>query len=97
MKQVNFKELNVEIGIDEFEKMDMRKEIGNAIHRQAITVPMADLARKIYHSEESVMISDEDYGIMLSIVSKSFALIISKAIERSTAETVEEPGRDKEE
>ena len=87
MKQVNFKELNVEVGVDEFQEMDMRKEIGNAIHRQAVTVPMADLARKIFDGEEAIGISDEDYGMMLSVVSKSFSLIISKAIERGTTET----------
>lgn len=86
MKQVNFKELSVEVEIDNFQLMDLRKDIGNSLHRQAVTVPMADLARNIYHSEEAIELSDEDYSMMLSVVSNSFALIVSKAIERDTVE-----------
>ena len=84
MKQVNFKELSVEIEIDKFQNIDLRKEIGNAIHRQAVTVPMSELARKIYYSEGDVSMTDEDYSMMISVVSKSFALIVTKAVERST-------------
>lgn len=86
MKQVNFKELSVEVEIDVYEEMDLRKDIGNAIHRQAVTIPMDELARRIYHSDSPVDIGDEEYGLMLSIVSKSFALIVLQAVERSTIE-----------
>ena len=52
MKQVNFKQLNVETEIDTFQEVDLRHEIGNALHRAAETVPMSDLARNIGHHEE---------------------------------------------
>lgn len=86
MKQVNFKELNVEVEIDQYQALDFRKEVGNAIHRQAVTIPMDELARKIYHSDGPVEIENEDYEMMKAIVSKSFALIILQAVERSTTE-----------
>lgn len=86
MKQVNFKELSVEIEIDQYQTLDFRKEVGNAIHRQAVTIPVDELARKIYHSDGPIEIDDEDYEMMKAIISKSFALIILQAIERSTIE-----------
>lgn len=86
MKRVNFKELSVEIEIDVYETMDFRKEIGNAIHRQAVTIPMDELARKIYHSNEPVDIEDEEYGLMISVLSKSFSLMLYQAVERCTIE-----------
>ena len=33
MKQVNFKELNVEVGIDTFMPKDFRKDVGNVLHQ----------------------------------------------------------------
>lgn len=90
MKQVNFKELNVEVEIGVFQNIDMRKDIANAMHRQAVTVPISDLARTIYYSEEAVEISDEDYGAMISIISGSFTLIIKNAVERSTTDVIKE-------
>lgn len=86
MKQVNFKKLSVEIEIDQYQTLDFRKEVGNAIHRQAVTIPVDELARKIYHSDGPIEIDDEDYEMMKAIISKSFALIILQAIERSTIE-----------
>lgn len=90
MKQVNFVELIVETEIDKYESLDMSHRIGNAIHQQAINVPMSELARRIYYSEGAININDEDYVMMLTIVRKSFALVISKAIEQCTVEVVEE-------
>lgn len=89
MKQVNFKELNVEFEIDKFQQMDMRKDIGNSIHRQAVTIPMSDLARKIYHSEEPVEMDEENYNMMISVLERSFALLISAAVKRDTIEIEE--------
>lgn len=86
MKQVNFKELNVETEIDNFQTIDLRKEIGNKLHQHAVTIPMDELARKIYHSEGSVNIEDEDYGMMMSTISNSFSLIVRQAVERCTSE-----------
>lgn len=51
MKQVNFKAVKVETSIDNFEVVDLRKEIGNALYKRAESVSQDDLARKIYHSE----------------------------------------------
>lgn len=89
MKQVNFKELNVEVEIDQFQQMDLRADIGNSIHRQAVTIPMADLARKIFHSEGPVDMDDENYNMLISVLERSFALLISAAVKRDTIEIEE--------
>ena len=60
MKQVNFKELNVEVGIDQYQNHDLRKEIGNALHRASESVPMSELARNIYYSEGDIKIPNDE-------------------------------------
>lgn len=90
MKRVNFKKLSVEIEIDNFKEVDLAQKIGNAIHVAAETVPMADLARKIYHSTGEIEISDEDYNQMMKIMSISFKVIVCKAIESATTDCKEE-------
>lgn len=86
MKQVNFKQLNVETEIDTFQEVDLRHEIGNALHRAAETVPMSDLARNIYHSEETIDISNEDYAEMMKTLRGAFKRFIIDAITRSTTD-----------
>lgn len=92
MKQVNFKELSVEYGVDKFQTVDLAHEIGDEIIKKAESVPMYDLAHVIYHSTGSIKISDNDYQQMMKIISTSFKIIIAKAIEASTTniETKEE-------
>lgn len=90
MKRINFKKLNIEFEIDNFREIDMRSKIGNAIHVAAETVPMAELARKIYYSDGDVEISDEDYQQMMKIISLSFKIIVVKAIETAANQKEEE-------
>lgn len=85
MKQVNFKQLNVETEIDTFQEVDLRHEIGNALHRAAETVPMSDLARNIYHSEGAIDISNEDYMEMMKTLRNAFKRFVLDGIARSTA------------
>nr|DAR49083.1 MAG TPA: hypothetical protein [Caudoviricetes sp.] len=86
MKQVNFKELNVEYGVDKFQKADLTHEIGDAIIKSAESVPMYDLAHIIYHSTGAIEISDNDYQQMMKIICTSFKIIIAKAVEAGTTE-----------
>lgn len=88
MKQVNFKQLNIETEIDTFQEVDLRHEIGNALHRAAETVPMSDLARNIYHSEGTIDISDKDYTEMMNLL--KLKRFIIDAITRSTTDKEKE-------
>ena len=89
MKQVNFKELSVETSIEHFESLDLRQQIGNAIHSRAVNVPMAELARKVYYAEEAIIIEDGDFKQMLSIVEQAFPLVVSSAILKSAIEVTD--------
>ena len=71
MKQVNFKELNVEVGIDQYQNHDLRKEIGNALHRASESVPMSELARNIYYSEGDIKIPDEEFDEMMKLINQN--------------------------
>lgn len=82
MRRINFKELNVEMGIDEFETRDLRKEIGNAVHRGAMDIPIHDLARVIYYSEGPIDIPDKEYLEVMEIIKRSFAFLVYDSVER---------------
>lgn len=80
MKQVNFKTVKVETSIDNFEVVDLRKEIGNALYKRAESVTQDDLARKIFHSDGPVDIEDQDYAEMMQVIEKSFVRYVHVAI-----------------
>lgn len=89
MKQVkiNFKELNVEAEIGTFIPYDLRKEIGNSLHRASESVPMSDLARKIYYSEDAIEISGEDFKTMLALLRTAFKKFVVDAIIKAGEES----------
>lgn len=88
MKQVNFKELNVEVGIDKFQPRDLRKDFGDTLHRASESVPMSELARKIYYSEGPLEISDEDFGTMLILMKTAFKKYIVDAVEKAGEDSI---------
>nr|DAS57026.1 MAG TPA: hypothetical protein [Caudoviricetes sp.] len=96
MKQVNFKELNVEVGIDQYQNHDLRKEIGNTLHRASESVPMSELARNIYYSEGDIKIPDEEFDEMMKLIKPGFKRFVLDSIVRSATE-VETETKDKEE
>ena len=95
MKQLNFKELNIEVGIDQYQKHDLRKEIGNALHRASESVPMRYLARNIYYSEGDIEIPDEEFDEMMKLIKPGFKRFVLDSIVRSVIE-VEPEIKDKE-
>ena len=97
MKQVriNFKELNVEIGVDQFDLQDWREAIGNALHRASESVPMSELARKIYYSEGPIDISEEDFKTMLALLGTVLKRYLVAAVAKAGEES--ETNKDKEE
>lgn len=98
MKQLNFKELEIEVGIDQYQKHDLRKEIGNALHRASESVPMSDLARKIYYSEGSIEIPDDEFEDMMKLIKPGFKKFVLDSILRSAVEVGKEvEQKDKEE
>lgn len=80
MKRLNFKELRVETSIDEFEAVDVRKAIGNALYKLADSIPMSDLSRKIYHSEGMIEIEDQDCAEMVKTIEPLFRVLLINAV-----------------
>lgn len=80
MKQLDFKELKVRIGIEEIEIHDLRKEVGNSLYRLAETVPMAELAKKIYYSDGVMEITDDDFDKMMDLFNGKFKRFIIDSI-----------------
>ncbi len=92
MKQLNLKELEIKVGVERTEILDVRKEWGDALHRVSESVPMTELAKRIYYSDGPVEISDEDFCTMMKLLKLSF----KKFILDSVTDSVEEI-KDKEE
>ena len=90
MKKIDFAQLKVETSIDCFEDQDLRKDIGNALHRVSESVPMSDLARKIYYSEEAIEVSDDDCKTMMNLLGRLFKKFIIDALIRSTQDVGKE-------
>lgn len=97
MKQVkiNFKELKVEVGVDQFELQDWRKAMGNALHRASESVPMSELARKIYYSEGPIDILEEDFKTMLVLLGTALKRFLVDAVAKAGEES--ETNKNKEE
>lgn len=80
--KINFGKLLVEYEIDKFTDYDARVEVGNALHRYATTVPVADLAREIFYSKGEVEIPQECLEEMISIISSHFFVFLTRAINK---------------
>lgn len=79
--KINFGKLMVEEAIDSFVETDVRKSVGNMLHRMSVTIPMSELARKIYHSEGEVEIPAECFQEFMDIISKSYRRVMVSAFE----------------
>lgn len=87
--KVNFRRINVEVAFDEFEELDIAKQVGNYIHANTPDIGLDDVAREIYHSEGEIEISAEYAGAIISMVKSNhctFVAAVKKAIIKSLSE-----------
>ena len=85
--KLNFKKLNVEVSIDNFAERDLSAQVGNFLFSEATTVPMSDLARKIYHSEGEMELTKKEYTEMMQVLSAaSIKHLVKTAIEDQAIE-----------
>ncbi len=89
MKKVNFKELKVETSIGKYEPLDIREGVGNLLHNRSSTIPMSDLARKIFHSQGSVEIEDKLFDEMMAILDEVALMVLRQAIRNEIITTQE--------
>lgn len=80
MKQINFKQINVETSIGVFEPKDIAKEIGEVLHKRAANLAMDELARRIFNSEADIMIEDADFAEMMSLLDGIILFMVIQAI-----------------
>lgn len=73
-KEIDFRNVSVETGIDEFTSIDVSKVVGNTIHKGTGDIGMDDIARKIYH-DGCVTLSDEQKEMFLAIIENSNLVI----------------------
>ena len=81
--KANFKKINVEVAFDEFQELDIAKQIGNFIHANTPDIGLDDVAREIYHSEGDIEISEQhakDIVVMVSSDVCMFVAAVKKAI-----------------
>ena len=56
--KANFKNISVEVEIDEFKELDLAKDLGNYIHTNTNDIGLDDTARSIYHSDGEMEVDD---------------------------------------
>lgn len=81
--KANFKKINVEVAFDEFQELDIAKQIGNFIHANTPDIGLDDVAREIYHSKGEIEISEQHAKDIIMMVSSDvcmFVAAVKKAI-----------------
>ena len=66
MKRVDFSNLNMEVRIGEYRRLDSRKELGNVLFSNANTLELDQLARKIFNAPKGeIEVSDQEYDLLI--------------------------------
>ena len=81
--KANFKNISVEVAFDEFQELDIAKQLGNFIHANTPDIGLDDVAREIYHSEGEMEISGQHAADIAAMVSSNqcmFLAAVKKAI-----------------
>lgn len=66
-KVYDFRQVSVEVDIDNWSDRDLRKELGNNIHRSTRDIGMDELARKIYREGVAEM-SQQEVDYILAVL-----------------------------
>jgi len=88
MKKINFKKIKMEVEIDNFQGQDLSTQIGNLLFKQASTLTMDELSRKIFKSKGEIEISDEDFSQMIDLLKDIVVYRVITAIENSAIDSV---------
>lgn len=80
MKKLNFKQLRVETSIDNFEYIDVTKDLGNFLFQSAKDLEIDALSRQIYSSTGEIEIEDSTYEKMISLLEDNVTFRVMKSI-----------------
>lgn len=64
MKKIDFNAIEIENIDGSKGKINIRKDFANALYSQGKTLDVVELARKIWHSENEVELTDEEVKIV---------------------------------
>lgn len=79
-KKIDFGKVVVKDIEGNSQEMDVRKPLGNDIYLNAQDIAVADLGRKIYHSEGELTLTDDEAGVVLQ-ATQQWRWYIRSAIE----------------
>ncbi len=81
--KVNFSKLPVQWTIEgDPQEVDLRKNLGNALHQSACDIALDDLARAIYYSDGPVEVSKEHADAILAVAKQKYVVPVWQAIEQ---------------
>ena len=86
MKKIDFTKLNVETAIDQFDEMDLTKEMGNFLFTVAPNLEIDELARKIYSLTDIIEIEDSLFEQMLQLMEGKVSFRVIQAIKKHSNE-----------
>jgi hypothetical protein len=86
MKQINFKQINVEVNIGEYREMDFTKEVGNILFRSAQSLEQDAFARKVHAAEKEIEFTDEEFSFLQESINATLVFRARKAILDSVIE-----------
>ena len=75
--KANFRSISVEVAFDEFQELDIAKQIGNFIHANTSDIGLDDVARGIYHSEGEIEISEQHAKDIIAMVSSDMCMFVA--------------------
>lgn len=66
MKKIDFSNLKMEVRIGEYNHLDIRKELGNALFSNATSLEVDQLARKVFNAPiGSIELDNQEYDLLL--------------------------------
>ena len=83
MKKIDFSKLKVEVRIEEYSNIDVRKDLGNMLFNMANTLELDHLSRKVFNApNKPVNLDGEEYRLLMQALQNGAAKYsIIKAIE----------------
>lgn len=79
--KVDFGNLKVQFGFeDQFEQVDLRKDLGNTIRRNTVDIGMDELAKEIYFSNGEIEVPEEYIPELKKIVGKCYIVPVQESI-----------------
>ena len=72
MKQIDFSKLKMEVAIGEYSDEDVRSALGNMLFRNATTLELDQLARKIFNApQETIILEESEFRMIIDTMKQN--------------------------